>query len=346
MAADIREIPGLRIEQLPAARLAYGFLNLNIETRRIVNIVFHGHTKPFRYEHYGIHLGTEDRLIFIGPPDTVINGEFIDCRVHSPTWGRHVTKEFRPSIRDCLIIPPGIAHIFDGLENIYTINLFRNFLPEPDGWLNGSVVWSIATDTINVPRGIRPSAVPRLECNHLEASDTFYKITSDSIVEKLDGKLHEYPLVERVEFQDNTSHMLRISRTAPRESDIPEFEPVPGIAGCAWKRRVVVTGGEDSDAGYTVFPAPNLLEIFDASKINGITFERDTCAEGIASFTFLGHPEIKIDLEISKNDGALHNIHFSPSPLRELILPKNAHIKASNIAGVLIIISHGFDDIE
>jgi hypothetical protein len=46
----------------------------------------------------------------------------MDCRKGSPTLGREVIHEFEPSPLRMLVIPPGVAHAFEGLGRIFTIN--------------------------------------------------------------------------------------------------------------------------------------------------------------------------------------------------------------------------------
>ena len=62
-------------------------------TMRPFNIVFHGDRK-FDYGHYGIHLGQEDNLTFLGSSDALIVGYFIDCRRGSPTFRKKGSRTF------------------------------------------------------------------------------------------------------------------------------------------------------------------------------------------------------------------------------------------------------------
>ncbi|WP_268892496.1 dTDP-4-dehydrorhamnose 3,5-epimerase family protein [Pigmentibacter ruber] len=63
----------------------------------------------------------------------------VDCREGSPTLHNKVELHFKPSPIRYLIIPPGVAHAFKNLENIFTVNRPRlllnskgNYIPKND----------------------------------------------------------------------------------------------------------------------------------------------------------------------------------------------------------------------
>lgn len=62
-------------------------------TTKPANIVFHG-SKHFDYGQYGIHLGQEDRLTFLGRSTLRVFASFIDCRSNSDTFGERFNLEF------------------------------------------------------------------------------------------------------------------------------------------------------------------------------------------------------------------------------------------------------------
>src|SRR3954466_10784907 len=92
-----------------------------------INIIFKG-DEPFTYGHYGVHLGQEDRLIFLGPSNSVITGYFIDCREGSISIHKRFITKFNPSSNQTLCIPAGVAHTFD-THGIFSINHYRISLP-------------------------------------------------------------------------------------------------------------------------------------------------------------------------------------------------------------------------
>lgn len=84
----------------------------------ISDFVTHG--ADFEYSTYGIHVGQDDRLTFLGDSDREILGYFVDCRENSPTLHKSVACSFSPSASRKLVIPRGVAHTFDGLAEIVT----------------------------------------------------------------------------------------------------------------------------------------------------------------------------------------------------------------------------------
>ncbi|GAA4660854.1 dTDP-4-dehydrorhamnose 3,5-epimerase family protein [Bartonella pachyuromydis] len=78
------------------------------------------HESSFNYSTYGIHIGQDDRLTFMGDNGKYIHGHFVDCREGSPTLHHHVAIAFAPSVYRRLIVPRGVAHTFDNIERIVT----------------------------------------------------------------------------------------------------------------------------------------------------------------------------------------------------------------------------------
>lgn len=114
-----------------------------------IQLIGHGETS-YRTDAYGIHLEWEERLTFVGPPSQRAIIRFIDCRRGSPTEGREVEHEFTPSALRMLIIPPGVAHAFEGLEHIWTINRPCRRSGDPDRYEPGN-------DVIDWPLAVRPA---------------------------------------------------------------------------------------------------------------------------------------------------------------------------------------------
>ena len=106
-----------------------------------VSIVDHGF-KEFSYDQYGIHLGQADILTFLGSENEKITAHFIDCRKNSETFGKRIKENFYPSTEKTLYIPPGVAHRFDNLSNVYTINNFKLFLPTPKSLFKKDSNWN------------------------------------------------------------------------------------------------------------------------------------------------------------------------------------------------------------
>lgn len=117
------------------------------------------HEPGFSYSTYGIHVGQDDRLTFLGENGKRIIGYFIDCRIDSPTSGRHVEAEFAPSAHRKLIIPRGVAHSFDNLEYIVTRD-------EPVWYSdNDNPAWNVDNDLISFSRATPAADAPRVRAN-------------------------------------------------------------------------------------------------------------------------------------------------------------------------------------
>lgn len=336
---QLSEIEGLQIiaagVSSPATRTMPR--KVSISEVRPMNMVFHGHGKRFSYEYFGIHRGTEDRLTFIGDERKTIASSFIDCREGSRTWGKRLEVTLRPSIDQILLIPPGVAHTFEGLEDIYTFNSFLNFLPDPNDWISGQNEWSLAADTINLPRNISDAELPRIRANTLEASDLFYEITSSNIASQNSDKILEYPLIRRMSLSDGSSKLLEFTKTAAQNAPAPKVEEIPGLKCACWCRRSFVTGNDDFDSGYTTFIRPNQLIIFDPGSPSTTVSSRDFPTYGEKRFTFFGPASANVCLSVNGNGGEPVVFTKSPSPFRELVVDAHAEFEFTNMTNVVLV---------
>lgn len=336
-------IDGLRMAKSGSLRSCGECRALSHISARPLNVIFHGHEDHFEYDTYGIHRGTEDRLTFAGPPDKEFRADFIDCRAGSPSWGRRYTVRLQPSLERTLVIPPGVAHTFSGLEGILTINSFRNFLPDPNEWISGKSSWSIAVDTINLPCDVEDCDVPSVEANRLEASDQFYAITSASIKRTLDGVLYEYPLTSEIKFGDGTKRLLRFKKASVARSPLPAYEAIPGIEGAGWERRIVVTGDSGAQSGYTIMPSPNHIDFIEMEQASGASvsdrLELESC-ETSRSLTFFGDSRINVQVRLAHR-GGVKDIELSPSPMRDLVIPPHVAVAIGTEGPLLLAVKHG-----
>ncbi|WP_198033088.1 dTDP-4-dehydrorhamnose 3,5-epimerase family protein [Methylosinus sp. PW1] len=304
------------------------------EGERSVNVVYHGHEKNFSYDYYGIHRGTEDRLTFIGPRDKSFRAHFVDCRDDSPSWGTFFETTFQPDIGRILSIPPGVAHTFAGLEDIYTMNAYRTYLPDPAAWLEGKSEWNLVADTINIPRGVSASEIPRIQCNKLPASTKFYELTAQNIAQNMDGVVKTYPLTKRFDFRDGHSAIIRLMKNT-KISHIEKFELVHGSFGAGFGRNYYVVGGEDEDSGgFIILNSPNNLEIFDCAERNDVisaTADRQTC------LIFLGNKGNHLTASI-RNENRRADISVSPSPFKHLRIPLGMSYQITDIDDTIVIV--------
>lgn len=211
---------------------------------RPATIVFHG-AAPFSYGHFGIHLGQQDRLTFLGEPDRIITAMFLDCRKGSRTFGTRLEVCFAPSSRWELAIPAGVAHGFDGLEEIATLNAYDLFLPDPDHWLDGTTAWDSDTDVVNLPLDVADDAVPAIEANPNPASDVYYRIVAGRQAAVIPDGDFAYPYTYRHEADDGRIYDLKITERADRVAR-PAWEAIGDIAGLGWASNPVLASGPSS----------------------------------------------------------------------------------------------------
>jgi dTDP-4-dehydrorhamnose 3,5-epimerase-like enzyme len=149
------------------------------------------HEEGFRYATYGIHVGQDDRLTFMGDSGKLIEGYFVDCRADSPTFHGFAHIRFIPSLTRRLVIPRGVAHTFDNLEGIVTRD-------EPVWYSDeGNDAWNIDNDLISVQRDRDVDSFPAIRGNrHLLPDDVhlFMSRLSQSLLENPKAYLARYLL--------------------------------------------------------------------------------------------------------------------------------------------------------
>lgn len=289
------------------------------------NIVFHGESK-FDYGHYGIHLGQADILTFLGSSERQITAHFIDCRAGSPYARRKASISFSPSSARALCIPPGVAHAFDGLEGVHTINSYELYLPKPEDWVSGRTEWTLESDVINVPMNAEAAKVPLHLPNSEPASDLFYQLLADRQRTTIPTLEHEYPFTEEVTTQDGSSARLMLRKRLERSrAGVSESEMATGIDGVRWERHLVVWSGPNSGfvplldaAPYYVVDHGHTAYSHDAFGIHMGQEDR---------LTFLGPTDQQITLQLvdcRRNSVTRHaeaTVRFSPDPKWFLIIP-------------------------
>ncbi|GGO83010.1 dTDP-4-dehydrorhamnose 3,5-epimerase [Wenjunlia tyrosinilytica] len=114
------------------------------------------------YDDYVVHVGHSTRFTFLGAPEQLLVGDFVDCRRGSPSLRQSVRLEFTPDPRRALHVGQGIAMRFQGLTNI-TVRT------EPT-WFDSSRPdshYDVGNDQIRVPTDTPTSSFPSLSVNDL-----------------------------------------------------------------------------------------------------------------------------------------------------------------------------------
>lgn len=115
------------------------------------------------YDHYGIHIGQVDVLTFLATDGRQMRGHFVDCRAESGTLHREQEVLFVGDPDKALVVDRGIAHIFDNLKGMVTLNQMRLFVEF------GNSDFSSGVDVINVPRDTPVARFPRVRVNRFRA---------------------------------------------------------------------------------------------------------------------------------------------------------------------------------
>lgn len=163
------------------------------------------HGPNFEYSTFGIHIGQDDRLTFLGRGERSIIGHFIDCRRDSPTKFVRISYSFSPSMLRRLIIPRGVAHTFDGLAGVVTRD-------EPIWHASeNNPHWNVNNDLISILRNKLDDLPEVTVCEHRFSDDlhNFMTRLGQSVLEKPKAYSTRFSLCingeERyVMFQDNT----------------------------------------------------------------------------------------------------------------------------------------------
>ncbi|MCP5464873.1 MAG: dTDP-4-dehydrorhamnose 3,5-epimerase family protein [Deltaproteobacteria bacterium] len=113
-------------------------------------VVEHGH-QSYNHDSYGIHLGQEDRLTFLGRPGKKIHLTLVDCREGSKTLHKKEELVLEVSSFKELVIPQGVAHALRGMEGVYTLNRPFHFMDDRQNYRPGHDVIDWPIDCMNYP---------------------------------------------------------------------------------------------------------------------------------------------------------------------------------------------------
>lgn len=309
-------------------------------TTRPATIVYHG-DEPFSYGHYGIHLGQVDRLTFLGSEDQPITAWFIDCREASETLHQRLKIEFTPSSEWTLEIPAGVAHAFDGLESVFTVNEYKLLLPAPARWLAGTTDWNDANDVINIPMNVADDALPTFLANECDASDLFYQLVAERQREAISRQEYEYPFTEDVHLANGETARLQFRRRADLSALPPEWEPIPNIAGLGWVRHLVLPSGRVSGFIPLLDPAPFYVVDHGTKEYSHDAFGIHVGQED--RLTFLGRSDhtVRVTFVDCRMDSpTLHatvSHDFMPSALRYLKIPNGVAHRFDHLGRVFTL---------
>jgi dTDP-4-dehydrorhamnose 3,5-epimerase-like enzyme len=321
------KIPIMGLKWLKRVRLDNGGMSFVVPfpDTHSVNIVDHGFSM-FNYGQYGIHIGQADVLTFLGDNEHMVTAHFIDCRAQSETWGVRYSENFYPSTAWSLFIPPGVAHTFDGLGGIYTVNNYQLYLPDPDKVFQAQPDWSPENDILNIPVGIQDSDIPRVTPMHHLAGTALYKAISDYHRNHLKHLRYMHP--ERQVFQLNSgeSVSLTLRKKVKETSQSTEYKKNDlGIAGLFFEKIPSIQTGEHSKIVPILYGCPFYIVDHGARKYDFNTYGLHKGQED--NLIFLGNPQKKIRAEFvdfRAGSPTLHKkiqLEFTPSSSQKLVIP-------------------------
>lgn len=290
-----------------------------------INIVDHG-CSTFNYGQYGIHIGQADVLTFLGNPKTKIVAHFIDCRHQSKTWGIRHSETFYPSTAWSLLIPPGVAHTFEDLGNIYTINNYLLYLPDPDQVFQPHPDWSPENDILNIPLDVQDNDIPKVTPMHHLAGTSLYKAISDYHKSNLKNLKSMHPEKRVFQLKNGRSVTLtmrkqlkqdpRPTEASNQHLEIPGlfFETIPSIQTGAHSKIVPILYG-----------CPFYIVDHGSKKYDFNSYGLHQGQED--HLIFLGDPQKVIRAEFVDCRAGSPTLHkkvqmqFTPSSSQKLIIP-------------------------
>ncbi|WKZ94652.1 dTDP-4-dehydrorhamnose 3,5-epimerase family protein (plasmid) [Chimaeribacter arupi] len=303
-----------------------------------INVVYHGE-HDFKYGQYGIHLGQQDTLTFLGDEKQSILAKFIDCRKNSPTFRKSLMFSIFPSSGKTLIIPPGVAHTFHNLENVFTLNSYKLFLPSVDRLLSSRLTWSPGNDVINIPEDISADDVEGYEPMTEEASDLVYHRIGEFQQENL--KKHKFQHSETREFilEDGSQVNVRIREKITEENEL--VLPVVKISGVEFREIPSIKTGKES----CIVPLTRQSPMYIVEHGND-NYDFDSYGLHLGQedhLTFLGHSAHEITLKlVDMREGSdtlfvEEEITFTPHPNVELVIPCGVAHALVNMARITTI---------
>ncbi len=303
-----------------------------------VNIVYHGENE-FKYGQYGIHLGQQDTLTFLGDEKQIFLAKFIDCRKGSPTFKVKLDFYIKPSSEKTLIIPPGVAHTFHNLENIFTLNSYKLFLPPLERLIDNSIQWSPENDIINIPEDISIDDIEGCVAMSEEASALVYHRIGLFQSENL--KKHKYQHAETREFILDGGEKVNLRLREKVSNNRKTALPVSKINGVMFNELPSIKTGNESCIVPLTRTSPLYLVEHGTEHYDFDSYGLHLGQED--HLVFLGHSTQKITLKlVDMREGSAtlfveDEISFYPSPNVELIIPCGVAHALFNMANIVTV---------
>jgi dTDP-4-dehydrorhamnose 3,5-epimerase-like enzyme len=307
---------------------------VRLPSMKPVTIGFHG--RQIEDGRLRLHVGTAHRLIFLGDPDRVIRGQFIDCRKDSATRCHRVELSFHPDSARILCIPAGVAHAFRDLEGLFIVDEPALFLPDISSLVRDGLETCASDDMRSVAVTCPDDRIPAVTEHGHAASEKLYEFLGNEL-RSGSPATGGFPLGELIG-RDDVADARRSG--ADRT---PEWEPLAGIRGAGWQRNLVLTSRTSAESGVIVMSDPGVRQVVDHG-----THSYDHGAYGIHisledRLTFLGDGDrvARASLvDCREGSPTLHakvEFEFRPSPFRQLIIPPGVAHALQGMSGIYTI---------
>lgn len=192
------------------------------------------HESNFKYSTYGIHIGQDDRLTFLGVSQKV-EVSLIDCRKDSPTVGTETTITMRVSPDRMIVIPRGVAHTLDGLDGVVTRD-------EPVWYSGETEDWHVDNDLVSFPNTAEEHPLVTVCDKPLPQSAS---LLISRMSQKVNTFTHAaYSARYRVSFKNGIKYMMVRPNWASKDSGRPNNDSLIG------ENRYAMTGPES----FTIVP--------------------------------------------------------------------------------------------
>jgi dTDP-4-dehydrorhamnose 3,5-epimerase-like enzyme len=301
-----------------------------------VTVEFRGHERQVEDEHLRLHVGTAHRLIFLGDPQHVIRGHFIDCRKDSTTRHRRISLAFHPDSARVLCIPAGVAHAFTGLEGLFIVDEPTLFLPDVSSLVRNGLETCTGDDVRRVAVTCPDDRLPVVEEHGHAASDKLYEFLGEEL-RSGSPATPGFPIGEMIGRDDAVdAHRSGADRT-------PDWEPLAGIRGAGWQRNLVLTSRTSAETGVIVMNEPGVFQVVD----HGVhPYEHGAYGIHISledRLTFLGDGDRVARatlVDCREGSPTLHariDVEFRPSPFRQLIIPPGVAHALQGLNGIFTI---------
>jgi hypothetical protein len=297
------------------------------------------HEREFRYGTYGIHVGQDDRLTFMGSGLPPIIGHFVDCREGSPTCGAAVSVEFAPSTERRLIIPRGVAHTFDNLACIVTRD-------EPVWYADtNNPSWNVDNDLISFSRDTPLDRAPRVRGNRLLLTDKAHCFMS-----RMSQTLLANPVAYLNRFEVELAGAKRYIAVEPKSwvDDERELQPTLerriSIAGVGFrKNRYALTGRRS----WTVVPNTDSC-VADVLVLEpSAPSDRYFChARTQKIYTVLSAEGTEVELSLfdararSATNGLHEHVRFAADPRVHIVIPNGVAYRIRAQVELLVRCEH------